>query len=94
MQWNTVGKVQPLLPYDQHLPHIVGQHHKVGGITFGAALIYFIFLKSIIYSISELDKMKTGNLKINSSPKCSDGVHIYKEVQPFTLDFLFFIFFS
>jgi len=32
MQWNTVGKVQPLLPYRQH--------NKIGGNTNGADLEY------------------------------------------------------
>lgn len=36
--------------------------------------------------------MEIHNLKIDSSPKYSGGVDIYKEIQPFTLDFYFFIF--
>lgn len=35
--------------------------------------------------------MKIRNLKINSSPKYSDDVHIYKEIQPLTLIFFFFL---
>jgi hypothetical protein len=34
------GKVQPLLPYHQHPPvNVVGQHNKIGSITFEVPFI-------------------------------------------------------
>ena len=43
MQWNMNGKVQSLLPYHQHPTVIVGQYNKIGGITFGADFILYIW---------------------------------------------------
>ena len=51
MQYNTGEKVQ-LLP-SLSASDAVGQHHKVGGITFGATLGVFLILESDAQKILE-----------------------------------------